>query len=44
VPLHPRKEPMHFDAEAMVASARTADSGEVQKETLVQRKERQRIA
>jgi hypothetical protein len=35
---------MHFDPEAMVASARAADSGEVQKETLAQPKERQRIA
>jgi hypothetical protein len=44
VPLHPRKQPMHFEAEAMVASARAADSGEAQKETLVQSKERRRIA
>jgi hypothetical protein len=44
VPLHPRKEPMHFDAEAMVASARAADSGEALKETQVDPKDRQRIA
>jgi hypothetical protein len=44
VPLHPRKEPMHFDGEAMVASARAADSGEAQKETSVRSKEQRRIA
>src|SRR6476661_5567781 len=44
VQLLPRKEPMHFDAEAMVASARAADSGEAHKETLPHPKDRKRIA
>jgi hypothetical protein len=35
---------MHFDAEAMAASARAADSGEIQRETQAQPKGRQRIA
>ena len=44
VPLLPRKEPMKFDAEAMVASARAADRGEARKETSVQPSNHQRIA
>ncbi len=35
---------MHFDAEAMVASARAADSGEADKETLSHPKDCKRIA
>jgi len=44
VKLLPRKEPMHFDAEAMVALAKAADSGETQKETPSHLKGRKRIA
>jgi len=44
VRLLPRKEPMNFDPEAMVASARAADSGEARKETRLERKDHQRIA
>jgi hypothetical protein len=44
VSLLPRKEPMNFDPEAMVASARAADSGEARKETPIQPKDQQRIA
>ena len=44
VPLLPRKEPMNFDPEAMVASARAADGGEARKETSIRAKDRQRIA
>jgi len=43
-PLLPRKEPMNFDPEAMVASARAADSGETRKETPIQPQDHQRIA
>ena len=35
---------MHFDAEAMVASARAADNGETDKETPSRLKDRKRIA
>jgi hypothetical protein len=42
--LLPRKEPMNFDAEAMVASARAADSGEAHKEMPVRPEDHQRIA
>jgi hypothetical protein len=42
--LLPRKEPMNFDAEAMVASARAADGGEARKETAAKPENRQRIA
>ncbi len=44
VPLLPRKEPMRFDPEAMVASARAADAGEAGKETPVQSDDHQHIA
>ena len=44
MPLLPRKEPMNFDPEAMVASARAADRGEAGKETRLEPKDRQRIA
>ena len=44
VPLLPRKEPMNFDAEAMVAAARAADGGEARKETPIQPGDHQRIA
>ena len=42
--LLPRKEPMNFDPEAMVASARAADGGETRKETHVNPEDHQRIA
>jgi hypothetical protein len=44
VPLLPRKEPMRFDPEAMVASARAADAGEAGKETPVPSDDHQHIA
>ncbi len=44
VPLLRRKEPMNFDPEAMVASARAADGGEARKETPIHPEDHQRIA
>jgi len=44
VPLLPRKEPMKFDPEAMVAPARAADSGEAHKETPIQPEDHRHIA
>ena len=44
MPLLRRKEPMNFDPEAMVASARAADGGEDRKETPIQPEDHQRIA
>lgn len=44
VQLLPRKGPTHFDAEAMLASARPADSGEAHKETPPHPKDCKRIA
>lgn len=44
VALLPRREPMRFDAEAMVASARSADSGEAQKQPPTESEDHQRIA
>jgi len=44
VPLLPRKESMNFDPEAMMASARAADSGEARKETPIQPEDHQHIA
>jgi hypothetical protein len=43
LPLLPRREPMRFDPEAMVASARAAD-GEAGKQTSTQPEDHQRIA
>ncbi len=44
VPLHPRKEPMRFDPEEMVASARAADQQETQKEMHSSEDDHRRIA
>jgi hypothetical protein len=44
VPLHPRKEPMRFDPEEMVASAQAADQQETQKETQSSEEDHRRIA
>ena len=43
-PLLPRKDPINFDPEAMVASARAADGGEARKETAIQPEDHQHIA
>jgi hypothetical protein len=42
--LQPRKQPMNFDPQAMVASARAADGGETRKETDSNPEDHQRIA
>ena len=44
VPILPRKDPMRFDAEAMMASARAADRQEATKETSPSSEDRQHIA
>ena len=44
MPLLPRKEPMKFDPEAMVASARAADAAEALKETPIRREDHRHIA
>ena len=44
IPILPRKDPMRFDAEEMVASAMAADRKEAKKETNPPAEDRQRIA
>ncbi|HMK31731.1 MAG TPA: hypothetical protein VK473_18755 [Terriglobales bacterium] len=44
VPVLPRKDPMHYDAEAMVASAIAADRKEATKETAAHADDHQHIA
>ena len=44
VPLHPRKEPIRFDPQEMVASARAADQHKTQKEMQSSEDNHRRIA